>query len=166
MKKPFINRRNFLQQSLAVSAVVAGGSSLAVGTADAPEKNSAFIENGPKTELFLDDEILEMTASVTRKIHQPTKHPLNSIIEPKEWWEGDETWPMAALYDKQEKLFKMWYRTGPRIHHGPYVDGHASYSAYATSKDGVHWEKPNLGVLELAGRRDHNVVLVSEGVEA
>jgi len=30
-----------------------------------------------ETELFLDDEFLAMTASVTRKIHQPTKHRLN-----------------------------------------------------------------------------------------
>ena len=98
MEKSFINRRNFLQQSLAVSAVVAGGSSLAVGTANAPEKNNAFIENGPKTELFLDDEFLEMTASVTRRIHRPTKHPLNPLIKPEQWWEGESTMNSAAAF--------------------------------------------------------------------
>lgn len=35
-----------------------------------------------KTEFFLDDELLEMTSSVTRKIHQPTKHRFNPTKDP------------------------------------------------------------------------------------
>lgn len=121
-----------------------------------------------KTELFLDDELIEMTASVTRKIHQPRKHRLNPVIRPEEWWEGDCIMPLATLYDPEEKLFKMWYRTGDRF--GPQkgsvdekLDGHTCFTAYATSPDGVHWEKPILGALELGGRKDHNVVLLSGG---
>ena len=115
-----------------------------------------------KTELFLDDELLEMTASVTRRIHQPVKHRLNPVLRPEHWWEGDHLLPIATLYDPEEKLFKSWYRTGP-LKDPEKIDGHASYTAYATSTDAVHWEKPHLGALELAGRRDHNVVLVSAG---
>ena len=33
------------------------------------------------------------------------------------------------------------------------------YLCYATSRDGVVWEKPNLGLFEVQGRRDNNVVL-------
>ena len=65
------------------------------------------------TELFLDDELIEMTASVTRRIHQPTKYRLNPILRPKQWWEGNCIMPLATLYDPEEKLFKTWYRTGP-----------------------------------------------------
>jgi hypothetical protein len=115
-----------------------------------------------KTELFLDDELLEMTAGVTRRIHSPTKHRLNPVLRPEHWWEGNHVMPLATLYDPEEKLFKTWYRTGP-LDHPEEVDGHASYTAYATSPDGVHWEKPLLGAVELAGRRDHNVVLLSAG---
>jgi hypothetical protein len=49
---------------------------------------------------------------------------------------------------------------------GKPIDGHASYASYATSTDGVHWEKPKLGALKLDGRTDHNVVLLGEGVES
>ena len=115
-----------------------------------------------RTELFLDDELIEMTASVTRKIHQPTKHRLNPVLRPEQWWEGNCIMPLATLYDPEEKLFKAWYRTGP-TDRPEEADGHASFTAYATSPDGVHWDKPHLGALELAGRRDHNVVLVSAG---
>jgi hypothetical protein len=29
---------------------------------------------------------------------------------------------------------------------------------YFTSTDGVHWDKPNLKVADIAGRRDHNII--------
>lgn len=165
MKGHSINRRHFLQRSLAFSAVAANGVPMLGVAEEAKKQRAVSVSSGPKTELFLDDEALEMTASVTRKIHPPTKHPLNPIIQPEQWWEGDLVWPMTTLYDADEKLFKMWYRTGPVVHRGRLLDGHASYTAYATSTDGVHWEKPILGVLELAGRKDHNVVMISDGVE-
>ena len=46
-------------------------------------------------------------------------------------------------YDPADGLFKMWY-TG----------GYLASMCYATSKDGVHWEKPDLDV-----REGTNVVL-------
>src|SRR5262249_8462156 len=47
-----------------------------------------------------------------------------------------------------------------------YLDGHAAYMLYFTSADGVHWDKPDLGVMEIAGRRDHNIVFTSDTVLA
>lgn len=117
-----------------------------------------------RTELLLDDEFIEMTASVTRKIHQPSKHRLNPVLRPEQWWEGHCVMPIATLYDAEEKLFKTWYRTGPLGDPAGLIDGHASYTAYATSPDGVNWDKPLLGAVELAGRRDHNVVMLSAGL--
>src|SRR6478752_862488 len=151
-----MNRRNFLQKSsLAVSALAAGSTPTGLSAANMSQTVQPATRKGPRTDLFLDDEILEMTASVTRRIHQPTKHPLNPIIRPEEWWEGYSTWPVATLYDTDEKLFKMWYRTGPWGRVKP-IEGHASYAAYATSTE-VHWEKPKLGALKFAGRTDHNI---------
>lgn len=115
-----------------------------------------------KTELFLDDELLEMTAGVTRRMHQPIKHRLNPVLRPDRWWEGNCILPLATLYDNEAKLFRTWYRTG-HLDNPQAVDGHASYTAYATSAGGVDWEKPHLGVVELSGRKDHNVVMVSKG---
>ncbi len=33
---------------------------------------------------------------------------------------------------------------------------------YFASTDGVHWDKPDLGVIDVAGRRDHNIVFTSD----
>ena len=65
------------------------------------------------------------------------------------------------MYDAEEKLFKMWARAGSDAKAG-YVGGNAAWMLYFTSKDGVHWEKPDLGVCEVAGRRDHNIVFASD----
>ena len=45
-----------------------------------------------------------------------------------------------------------------------WLDGNAAYMLYFTSTDGVHWEKPNLGLMSLAGRRDHNIIFTSDMV--
>ena len=34
------------------------------------------------------------------------------------------------------------------------------YTCYATSKDGVHWEKPSLGIYEVGGSKQNNVCLM------
>ena len=57
----------------------------------------------------------------------------------------------------------MWARTGSDHKKGS-VDGNAAYMTYLTSTDGVRWDKPNLGVVEIAGRRDHNIIFTSDMV--
>ncbi len=60
-----------------------------------------------------------------------------------------------------EQRFHMWY-------FGCYGDdrdtigfGHGlneCYLCYVTSDDGIHWEKPNLGLVEYRGSRHNNIV--------
>jgi len=114
-----------------------------------------------QTELFLDDHLIEMAASVTRRIHRPRKHLLNPILRPEMWWEGNQMLPYATMYDEDEKIFKMWCRCGSDMREA-YVDGHAAYCCYYTSQDGVHWERPMLGAVDFGGRRDHNVVFTGD----
>ena len=116
------------------------------------------------TELFLDDHLIEMAASVTRKIHRPRKHLLSPVIRSEKWWEGNQLLPYATLYDEEEKVFKMWCRCGSDFRQA-YVGGHAAYSLYYTSEDGIHWERPLLGAMDFGGRRDHNVVFAGDETE-
>ena len=41
----------------------------------------------------------------------------------------------GVWYDPSDRLFKMWY-----------MGGYCASTCYATSKDGIHWDKPNLDV--------------------
>src|SRR2546425_11405043 len=109
------------------------------------------------TELFLDNDMIEVTPGVSRRLHQPKKHVLNPVVRCDRWWEGDFLQPYTTMYDEEDKLIKMWARTGSD-HTRKYLDGNAAYMVYLTSTDGVHWDKPELGVVDIAGRRDHNIV--------
>ena len=113
------------------------------------------------TELFLDDAMVEMSASVKRRIHHPVQHRLNPLLKPDKWWEGMIATGKSVMYDPEDKLFKMWYLCGT-LFESQRVGGNELYTAYAVSRDGINWEKPELGAVELAGRRDHNVVLLPE----
>ena len=115
------------------------------------------------TELFLDNTMIEVTPGVSRRLHQPKKHLLNPVVACDRWCEGNNIQPYTTMYDKEDKLFKMWARAGSDWK-SRFLSGHAAYMLYFTSTDGVHWDKPDLGVMEIAGRRDHNIIFTSDMV--
>ena len=112
---------------------------------------------GSMTELFLDNEMIEETPGVSRRLHPPRKHLSNPVVRRSRWWENTYMQPYCTMYDHDEKLFKMWMRTGSD-QKSSYLHGYAGYTTYLTSQDGVHWDKPEVGALDIGGRRDHNIV--------
>jgi hypothetical protein len=99
-------------------------------------------------QLFVDDFLIEK-ADLSREFHRPEYHEANPVIKPDKPWENKSVgWFAApfsggAWYDPADHLFKIWY-TG----------GFLASSCLATSRDGIHWEKPNLDV-----EQDTNIVL-------
>ncbi|MEM7369666.1 MAG: twin-arginine translocation signal domain-containing protein [Bacteroidota bacterium] len=93
-------------------------------------------------QLFVDDFLIEKT-DLSRNFHQPEKYEGNPLLKPETEVEMNKGYcPMAApfsdgcFYDPKDKLFKMWYMAG-------WFDG----TALATSKDGIHWERPAFDVV-------------------
>jgi hypothetical protein len=117
------------------------------------------------TELFLDNQMLEVTPSVSRRLHPPQKHPLNPVVRPDRWCEGNYIEPYTTMYDPEDRLFKMWARAGSDWK-SRRLDGNAAFMLYYTSTDGVHWQKPDLGLMPIGGRRDHNIIFTSDLVTA
>lgn len=99
------------------------------------------IKIGIGRQLFVDDFLIEET-TLKRTYHQPKYYEGNPIIRPDKAWEMQDPAPFAGpfsggvWYDHQASLFKMWYTCG-----------YLTYTCYATSKDGIHWEKPNLDIV-------------------
>jgi hypothetical protein len=52
----------------------------------------------------------------------------------------------------------MWYITWAT----PPGKAHKRYVCYAESEDGIHWAKPNLGLVEDDGSRENNIIIGSE----
>jgi hypothetical protein len=87
------------------------------------------------------------------------KHPANPVLRrgPK----GAPDYGHAVLYGtalKDGKKFRMWYlgMTDEISKYGP-ATGWWRPMYYAESTDGVHWTKPDLGLVELHGNTHNNV---------
>lgn len=88
---------------------------------------------GPERQLLVDRLLIEETDHLQPVLHQPKKHPANPLIQPDIEGENLRAHGYGTLlFDARENLFKARYLTGSR------------QIAYATSADGLNWEKPSL----------------------
>lgn len=110
-------------------------------------------------ELFLDNRFIDEMSGLVRNFGEPVKCPENPVIRADCRWERDAAFVDTGLviYDKGQALFKAWYQGGAC--YGP-DDG--SNMCYATSTDGINWDKPCLGLVEFEGSKDNNIVLMAE----
>ena len=108
--------------------------------------------------LFIDDRFVAETSGLTRRFHQACKCDRNPVIRADRPWEKDAAFIDSAMvvYDEASGRFRAWYQGGAC--YGP-DDG--SNMCYATSADGIDWDKPSLGVVEFEGSTDNNIVLAA-----
>ena len=60
----------------------------------------------------------------------------------------------SVIYDTQDRLFKMWYDAAN-------YNWSKVFLCYATSRDGIHWDIPNLGLIEYQGSKNNNFVFTA-----
>ena len=58
---------------------------------------------------------------------------------------------------RRRERFQMWYVCWSRLSH--------CRACYAESSDGVHWEKPKLGLHEFDGSKANNIIIQSSSPE-
>jgi hypothetical protein len=106
-------------------------------------------------QLFLDDHLVASKENVARTYHAFEKHPANPILIVDQPWEYTVVSCAAVLPTEDGKGFRMWYDTWT-----PKSDPDDGHTLYATSADGIHWEKPNLGLIpcKLTGSTNNNFV--------
>jgi hypothetical protein len=95
-----------------------------------------------------------------------TKHERNPLFQADKPWENsmNNLYP-NVIWDDAEKVFKMWYKCVLADNDAiRKMDGISTvhdvgwYLLYATSKDGIVWEKPALGLHAFGGTKDTNIV--------
>lgn len=92
-------------------------------------------------QLLVDDFLIEQT-TLTRTYHDAVYHPATPVLKPDQPWEQEGGEPTAmpfsdgVWWDPAEKLLKAWY-----------MGGYVKHTCYATSWDGLHWDKPLLDVV-------------------
>ncbi|HEV7406462.1 MAG TPA: hypothetical protein VGO11_26160 [Chthoniobacteraceae bacterium] len=108
---------------------------------------------GREAQMFIDDYVVQSMRGVTRRIQPLVKNAENPVLRPERPWEENFALPISAFYDPDEQRYRMWYRPG-----------HDKFRlAYATSPDGIQWDRPNLGLEEYKGSRENNIVPIYSG---
>ena len=113
-------------------------------------------------QLFLDDHAIESTQGVVRRLHQPERQ--GPVLKPDR--SRDQTLVQSASvpqWNPEKDLWEWWYLgfydAAPYQGPGAPVWGDIHY---ATSADGVEWERPSLGLYEWRGSRDNNLAYHSK----
>jgi hypothetical protein len=108
---------------------------------------------GKQSQLFIDQLLVHTAEGVSYTLHPARKHRRGPLLKADQPWEG---WQIqlygSVLFDEDERLFKMWYTSQP----GNSFD--REMTCYATSKDGLTWEKPPVGTQKSRTKGPHNVV--------
>ena len=107
-----------------------------------------------KRQLFLDDHLIDRIENASRWVHSPNKEAGNPILTADRPWEGNRILYLNVVYDENEKLFKLWYNVRAAS---------TNRLCFATSQDGVKFERPSLGLLDFEGSRENNLLLIPEG---
>lgn len=97
--------------------------------------------------LFLDPAAVERLEGARLVVNPPRTSQL--VITPDRPWEG----LMISLYTtviEEKGVIRLWYICRDS-HNRPNL-------AYAESRDGVNWTKPNLGLVDYEGSRENNLV--------
>ena len=89
------------------------------------------------------------------RVEPGTKDPNNPLIAPKyPWDEGSIGQHGTVLKDPTDGLYKAWYVSMPRHTYDRQL-------TYATSEDGVNWERPELDIYPCDGYERTNIILGS-----
>ncbi len=116
----------------------------------AATESPGVIELEPgRRQLFLDDFVLEEVSGLVRTMHRPEKR--GAVIRPDCPSDGTliqiRSAPMWDSEAGEYKILYLAYAWDPKYTVGV---------ALATSKDGLRWEKPVIGALEVHGSKENN----------
>ena len=108
---------------------------------------------GGSLQLFLDDWLVESSDNVRRVLHRPERR--EAAIRVDRPWEDIYMYNPVVIKDGHR--YRMWYRA--KYLARPFL------TAYAESLDGIHWVKPNLGLIEFDGSRNNNIIWPIAGAD-
>ena len=122
------------------------------GTCFFPVNAREPIQIKDRRELFVDTFLIDQLHNASLQMHHPINEgPVFKFDKP---WEGNFSAYCTILKDSD--LFRAYYR-GMREAGNDGKD--AEVTCYAESRDGIHWEKPNLHIYEVKGTMENNVIL-------
>lgn len=124
------------------------------------------IRSDPATLLLLDPRVVASCEGTRLVMGTVTKHSHNPLFVADRPWENalNNLYPNVA-WDEQEHGFKLWYKCVladreviARMMPPATVHNVGWFLLYATSPDGITWQKPDLGLIPFDGSTHTNIV--------
>jgi hypothetical protein len=127
--------------------------------------------------LLLDSRIVENVVNAELSPGVVSKHSANPLFEEDNPWERRfDNLYANIIYDEEEALYKCWY--------SPFIVSHSTKGmtmqqrkeerygkhsqemgiCYATSKDGITWDKPEMALVDYEGSNANNILWRGGGV--
>ena len=115
------------------------------------------INIGSRLEPLIDDHLIDQqTGRLELKLHRPVRHSETVTLDQP--WEGNNSNYATVL--KHEDTFLFYYRgTGLVLGEGTIGGAHFGTTCVMTSKDGLHWTRPDLGFVKRKGWEENNIIL-------
>lgn len=110
---------------------------------------------GSRRELFVDRFLVETMKGVNLQLHHP--HDEGEVLRFDQPWEGQFAGYCTVIHEGGK--YHLYYRGKEGG-----ADGSREVTCYATSEDGRKWVKPKLGLHEVGGSRNNNVILTDRGI--
>ena len=128
----------------------------------------APVDIGHRLELFVDNYLIEHLDGVEFRLHEP--HVAETSLTFDRAWEGNTSGYASVI--KVGKKYRMYYRghslpkyaLANQVRSGEViVPEHVEVVCAVESLDGIHWERPNLGLYEFNGSKENNIVWMGQG---
>ncbi|MBT3341500.1 MAG: hypothetical protein HN712_27310 [Gemmatimonadetes bacterium] len=121
------------------------------------------LDIGARRELFIDEHLIEHFGGEARlQLHQPVRREI--VFRSDAPWEGHGSAYQSILRDGD--TLRCYYRGG---YHPASKEHEAEARSWETlclieSTDGIHWTRPELGIVDLDGSAANNLILTEEMV--
>ncbi len=110
------------------------------------------LDIGTRLEPLVDDYLIDSMDNVELQLHHPIAREIALTTDAP--WEGNTSCYVTVFQDGD--LFRMYYRGSD---YNVETKEHGGQRAcYAESTDGIHWTKPELGIIEYKGSKANNIV--------
>jgi hypothetical protein len=150
--------------TLAVAALFQIAAFVSSVDAEQTHPTSAYFDETQAITLFsFDDVSIPFSQNLKLRMRSPTRHPANPVVSRGPAGSID-SWAVqfygSVIRDRDSGKFRMWYVAVSKAEReDPASPRSVPWRvAYAESDDGVHWTKPNLGLVESGGNTNNNLV--------
>ena len=111
------------------------------------------IDVGSRLEPMVDDYLIDTMTGMALTLQRPTPREVAIVFDKP--WEGNTSAYPTVFQDGE--TFRMYYR-GSHFDEKTRRNAHEEFVCYAESRDGIHWSKPELGLVEFDGSKRNNIV--------